>query len=116
MGGDKRVSSEIYDCTGSRPQGFIGVNIEYRLAPEIAVRRAALRTWAWRWPGPAANVAWHGGDPGSIFAIGHSAGGTHVGTHAYDPVAGYLGRDFEAWCCFPLGPLEHEACGFLGHR
>ena len=75
-------------------QGFIGVNIEYRLAPESP------------WPGGAedlglaiawarANVARHGGDPDSIFAIGHSAGGTHVGTYAYDPAAGYLGRDLK---------------------
>jgi acetyl esterase/lipase len=71
-------------------QGFIGINIEYRLAPESP------------WPGGAddlaraiewarANVAPQG-DPDLIFAIGHSAGGTHVGTYAYDPGAGYLGR------------------------
>ena len=78
--GDKRLSSEVYDNVlyWFARQGFIGVNIEYRLAPESP------------WPGGAddlglaiawarANVARHGGDPGSIFAIGHSAGGTHVG-------------------------------------
>ena len=91
--GDKRLSSEVYDNVlyWFARQGFIGINIEYRLAPESP------------WPGGAddlglaiawarANVARHGGDPGSIFAIGHSAGGTHVGTYAYDPAAGYLGR------------------------
>ena len=35
------------------------------------------------------------GDPTSIFAIGHSAGGAHVGTYAYDPAAGYLGRNLK---------------------
>jgi acetyl esterase len=94
--GDKRLSSEVYDNVlyWFARQGFIGVNIEYRLAPDSP------------WPGGAedlglaiawarANVARHGGDPGSIFAIGHSAGGTHVGTYAYDPAAGYLGRDLK---------------------
>ena len=96
MRGDKRVSSEVYDNVlyWFARQGFVGVNIEYRLAPELP------------WPGGAedlglaiawarANVAPHGGDPGSIFAIGHSAGGTHVGTYAYDPAVGYLGRDLK---------------------
>ena len=91
--GDKRLSSEVYDNVlyWFARQGFIGINIEYRLAPES------------QWPGGAddlglaiawarAKVALHGGDPGSIFAIGHSAGSTHVGTYAYDPAAGYLGR------------------------
>jgi acetyl esterase/lipase len=94
--GEKQLSNEVYDNVlyWFARQGFIGVNIEYRLAPES------------RWPGGAddlglaiawirANVAWHGGDPGSIFAIGHSAGGTHVSTYAYDPSAGYLGRDLK---------------------
>ena len=91
--GDKRLSSEVYDNVlyWFARQGFIGINIEYRLAPES------------QWPGGAddlglaiawacAKVALHGGDPSSIFAIGHSAGSTHVGTYAYDPAAGYLGR------------------------
>ncbi|MER8975349.1 MULTISPECIES: alpha/beta hydrolase fold domain-containing protein [unclassified Mesorhizobium] len=91
--GDKRLSSEVNDNVlyWFARQGFIAINIEYRLAPESP------------WPGGAddlglaivwacANVRLHGGDPGSIFAIGHSAGSTHVGTYAYDPAAGYLGR------------------------
>jgi acetyl esterase len=94
--GDKRLSSEVYDniLYWFAGQGFIGVNIEYRLAPESP------------WPGGAedlnlaiawarANVGLQGGDVDSIFAIGHSAGGTHVGTYAFDPVAGYLGRDLK---------------------
>jgi acetyl esterase len=94
--GDKRLSSEVYDNVlyWFARQGFIGVNIEYRLAPESpwpsgAEDLSLAIAWA------CANVARHGGDPGSIFAIGHSAGGTHVGTYAYDPVAGYLGRNLK---------------------
>jgi acetyl esterase/lipase len=91
--GDKRLSNEVYDNVlyWFARQGFIGMNIEYRLAPESP------------WPGGADDlglaIAWvcakvrlYGGDPSSIFAIGHSAGSTHVGTYAYDPAAGYLGR------------------------
>jgi acetyl esterase len=94
--GDKCISNEVYDNVlyWFARQGFIGINMEYRLAPGSP------------WPGGAedlglaiawarANVARHGGDPRSIFAIGHSAGGTHVGTYAYDPAAGYLGRDLK---------------------
>lgn len=93
MRGDKRASEEVYDNVlyWFARQGFVGINIEYRLAPESP------------WPGGADdlgraiawardNVARHGGDPASIFAIGHSAGGTHVGTYAWDPEAGHLGR------------------------
>jgi acetyl esterase/lipase len=91
--GDKRLSSEVYDNVlyWFARQGFVGINIEYRLAPESP------------WPGGADDlglaIAWacakvrlYGGDPGSIFAIGHSAGSTHLGTYVYDPAAGYLGR------------------------
>jgi acetyl esterase/lipase len=91
--GDKRLTSEVYDNVlhWFAGQGFIGVNVEYRLAPES------------QWPGGAEDlslaIAWarsnvdlYGGDADSIFAIGHSAGGTHVGTYAWDPAAGYLGR------------------------
>ena len=39
------------------------------------------------------NIAQYGGNGEKIFVIGHSAGGTHVATYAYDPAPGYLGRD-----------------------
>lgn len=92
--GDKRLSTEVYDNVlyWFARQGCVGINIEYRLAPES------------QWPGGAEDlglaIGWahsevgrFGGAPNSIFAIGHSAGSTHVGTYAYDPAAGHLGRD-----------------------
>ena len=92
--GDKRASSEVYDnvLIWFARQGYVGVNIEFRLAPEAAYPGGAddlASSIAW----VKNNIAAHGGDGEKIFVIGHSAGGTHVATYAYDPAAGYLGRD-----------------------
>ena len=92
--GDKQASTEVYDnvLIWFARQGYVGVNIEFRLAPEAAYPCGADDL--------AGSVAWvrnnidqFGGDPHTIFVIGHSAGGTHVATFAYDPAAGHLGRD-----------------------
>ena len=123
--GDKRLSSEVYDNVlyWFARQGFVGINIEYRLAPESP------------WPGGAddlglaiawarANVALHGGAPNSIFAIGHSAGSTHVGTYAYDPSAGYLGRGLTGIVLFsprvrvdvsPENPFAESVRAYFGN-
>ncbi len=92
--GDKRASSEVYDnvLIWFARQGYIGVNIEFRLAPEAPYPGGAddlASSIAW----VKQNIAQYGGDGETIFVIGHSAGGTHVATYAYDPAAGYLGRD-----------------------
>lgn len=84
--GDKSVNGELYDNVlyYFARHGVLGVNIEYRLAPEA------------RYPSGAedlhASVAWvrenaarFGGDPSRIFLFGHSSGGSHVGTYAFDP-------------------------------
>jgi acetyl esterase len=86
--GDKRVSDGVYDNVlyYFARQGMVGLNIEYRLAPES------------RHPGGARDiadaVAWaereigrYGGDPTRIYLMGHSAGGTHVATWAFDRTA-----------------------------
>lgn len=63
--------------------GMVGVSINYRLVPQAKYPsggedlRGAV-TWL------RANVQKYGGDPNSIFLIGHSAGGTHLGTYMYD--------------------------------
>jgi len=83
--GDKRVSEEIYDNVlyYFARNGFLGLNAEYRLAPEArfpdgARDVAAAVAWAER------HAAEHGGDPSRIYVFGHSAGGTHVATFAFD--------------------------------
>ena len=88
--GDKRTSEQLYDNVlfWFARQGFVGVNLEYRLAPEAAYPGGAEDVQrALRWL--EANAAAHGGDPRRILLIGHSAGGTHAAACVFDPaVAG----------------------------
>ncbi|WP_083654726.1 alpha/beta hydrolase [Burkholderia sp. SRS-W-2-2016] len=84
--GSKSVNGAIYDnvCHWFARQGFVAVNVEYRLADEAP------------WPGGAQDVAsalgWlreHAArwriDPARIFVIGHSAGGAHAASCLFDP-------------------------------
>ena len=84
--GDKDVNDEVYANVlyYFARHGYLGLNVEYRLAPEFKYPSGAEDV--------AAAVAWagqhareHDGDPERIFLIGHSAGGTHVAAYAYDP-------------------------------
>lgn len=91
--GDKRTTDEIYDNVlyWFARQGYLGINVEYRLAPDApypggADDVAAAMDWL------HANVAHYGGDPARLFLIGHSAGGTHVASYAYDPALSHKGR------------------------
>ncbi|SDE29496.1 Acetyl esterase/lipase [Variovorax sp. CF079] len=84
--GDKCTSAELYDNVlhWFARQGFVGVNIEYRLAPEAPYpggARDVAQATAWL----HAQVADYGGDPSRMMLIGHSAGGTHVANYAFDP-------------------------------
>jgi acetyl esterase len=91
--GDKRTTTDIYDNVlyWFARQGYIGINIEYRLAPEAPYPAGAddvalAMDWLQQ------HVAEIDGDPARIFLVGHSAGGTHVASYAYDPQPGYFGR------------------------
>lgn len=91
--GDKRTSQYIYDNVlyWFARQGYLGINVEYRLAPEAtypggADDVASVMEWLNK------NVTNYGGDPARLFLIGHSAGGTHVASFAYDPALAYHGR------------------------
>lgn len=86
--GEKDSTAEIY---GNVPRffarhGLVGLNVEYRLAPEAQYPGGAEdvgRAVAW----VKANAGTFGGDPGRIFLIGHSAGGSHAAAYVCDPVA-----------------------------
>lgn len=85
VNGAKNRSSEVYAnvCWYLVRHGIIGVNIEYRLAPDFkypsAVHDVAAAV-AWT----HANAERFGGNPGRIFVMGHSAGAAHIGCYAYD--------------------------------
>jgi acetyl esterase/lipase len=80
VGGDKHVpGTPMYDHIGAWAvrNGWVGVTITYRLAPEY--------TWPSGAQDVAAAVAWvrdniasYGGDPARIVVAGHSAGCVHV--------------------------------------
>jgi len=83
--GDKCTSTELYDNVlyWFARQGCIGVNVEYRLAPEAPYPGGARDVaQAMNWL--HAKLAGYGGDPARMLLIGHSAGGTHVASYAFD--------------------------------
>ena len=83
--GDRNRSPEIYANLGRyfARHGIVGVNIGYRLAPEIQYPEGSRDV--------GAAVAWlrsHARDfsidPARIFLMGHSAGAAHAATYAYE--------------------------------
>ncbi|HEY4371730.1 MAG TPA: alpha/beta hydrolase [Burkholderiales bacterium] len=91
--GDKCVNAEVYDNVlyWFARHGVLGINLEYRLAPESTYPGTTddvAQAVAW----VQAHAAGFGGDPENMFLIGHSAGGTHAAAYAWDPASGYLGR------------------------
>ena len=80
VGGDKHVpGTPMYDHVGAWAvrNGWVGVTITYRLAPEYtwpsgAQDVAAATAWV------RDNIAAYGGDPSRIVLAGHSAGCVHV--------------------------------------
>ncbi len=84
--GEKDSTPEIYAnvCHYFARHGHVALNVEYRLAdaapyPGGAQDIAASVAWA------RAHAREHGGDPARLFLVGHSAGGTHVASYAFDP-------------------------------
>jgi len=87
--GAKSVDGEIYDNVlyWFARQGFIGVNVEYRLAPGAQYPAGAEDvSLAVEWV--AARIQDYGGDPSRLVLMGHSAGGCHVASYLLDPDAG----------------------------
>jgi acetyl esterase/lipase len=84
--GNKMVDAEVYGniLYYFARNGCLGINAEYRLAPEARYPEsshdlAASVRWA------KDNAARYGGDPQRIFSIGHSAGATHLASYVCDP-------------------------------
>ncbi|MCW5685764.1 MAG: alpha/beta hydrolase [Pseudolabrys sp.] len=92
--GSKSVDGAIYDNVPLwfARQGFVGVNIEYRLAPAARFPAGAQDlALAIQWI--ADNIGDHGGDPRKIILMGHSAGGCHVASYLLDPETGVAPHD-----------------------
>jgi triacylglycerol lipase len=85
--GDKRLpGTPFYDnvMLWAVKNGFIGVNITYRLAPQFpwpagAEDVAAAVQWV------ADKIGERGGDPAHIYLMGHSAGAVHVASYVSHP-------------------------------
>ncbi|MCG6205265.1 alpha/beta hydrolase [Rhodopseudomonas sp. HC1] len=83
--GRRDRSSEIYANVlyYFARHGIVGINAGYRLAPEARYPEATrdiAKVVAWM----RANATDLGVDPERIFLMGHSAGGAHVGSYAFD--------------------------------
>ncbi|MDR3467971.1 MAG: alpha/beta hydrolase [Xanthobacteraceae bacterium] len=83
VGGDKQMPGKpYYDnvMMAAIADGFVGVNMTYRLAPGSPWPAGAEDVGAAvRWV--ADNIAARGGDPARIYLMGHSSGAVHVATY-----------------------------------
>jgi len=83
IGGNRRgPGSPFYDniMLLAARNGMVGVNTTYRLAPQNPWPAGAQDLGAAvRWVNE--NIASHGGDPGRVFLMGHSAGAVHVASY-----------------------------------
>jgi acetyl esterase len=91
--GSKDINAAMYGnvLAWFARQGCVGINVEYRLAPEAAHPEGA-RDLAAACEWSARHAAEYGGDAGAICLVGHSAGGTHAASYACDPMPGFMGR------------------------
>jgi acetyl esterase len=84
--GEKDSSAEIYGNFARyfARNGCVGINMEYRLAPEAAYPGGAedvARAIEWT----RENVWEYGGNPERIILVGHSAGASHAAAYVCDP-------------------------------
>jgi len=86
--GAKDASAEIYGnfTRYFARHGCVGINMEYRLAPEavypggaedVALAIAWIKETAWE----------YGGNPDRVILVGHSAGAAHAAAYVCDPAA-----------------------------
>jgi acetyl esterase/lipase len=87
IAGNKRMpGTAYYDNVGlwAVRNGYVGVTMTYRLAPENKYPAAAADVGgAVKWL--IEHIAAYGGDPDNIVLLGQSAGSTHVATYAARP-------------------------------
>lgn len=86
--GDRNLTTDLYANvpTWFARMGCIGVNVEYRLAPEAAFPSGARDVGlAVDWV--IEHIGDLGGDPSRVFLVGHSAGGAHVASYVFDAAA-----------------------------
>ena len=108
IGGDKHVpGSPMYDHVGAWAvrNGWVGVTITYRLAPEHtwpsgAQDVAAAAAWV------RDNIASYGGDPSRIVVAGHSAGCVHVASYLAGQEAGTAAARSTASGAAPCSPAS----------
>ena len=88
IGGNKRRTpgSPFYDnvMLWAVKNGFIGVNMTYRLAPQFpwpAGAEDVASTVEW----VSKEIAERGGDPSRVYLMGHSAGAVHVASYVSHP-------------------------------
>jgi acetyl esterase len=84
VNGERDRSPEVYANVHYyfARHGVIGVNIEYRLAPEFAYP-SGIEDVALALDWVRSNIARFGGDPARIVLVGHSAGAAHAAGYAY---------------------------------
>jgi triacylglycerol lipase len=88
VGGNKRTTptSPFYDniMLWAARNGFIGVNVTYRLAPQAPWPAGAEdMATAVKWI--TDNIGERGGNPARIYLMGHSAGAVHVASYVSHP-------------------------------
>ena len=112
VGGDKAATTAAANYFASL--GFIGVNANYRLAPEHAWPEGARDvgaavTWS------REHVAEYGGDPEQIFVMGLSSGSLHAATYVFMPELMPRGTARAAGAILMSGPytfdFEHPSPG-----
>ncbi len=82
--GEKDRSTEVYSnvCNWFARHGIVGINVEFRLAPEFAYPSGTIDVGlAAQWA--VDNAASIGADPAKLFVFGHSAGAAHTASYAY---------------------------------
>jgi triacylglycerol lipase len=121
VAGDKSIDetgkpSAFYDniMLWAAAHGMVGVNINYRLAPQAqypAVQQDIGAAISW----VQANIPRYGGNKDDIALMGHSAGAAHVGSYIADPRFGPGGSAGVSKVVLSSGSYEFAPQGSTPH-